>query len=241
MCPFPVSWEADMNRLLLSFALVLVSARPCAAIIITFFVDIPTFIERSGDIVIARCVRPDLDQGPYLDNLHPAEVEVLTVLKGDKTRGRLRIATVYQLEAGKTYFLANSGGFAYGTNFLAIAERAVVKLPAKFRLEDLAGKKLTEQVQAVFTAAGLSDADLLSKTLVPPIEVMQLPPDALTFEQIIQKDKERLARAVQKLQQSKSNQETREALREVEEAVNALKAILGTRGGLVAPSAPKKP
>jgi hypothetical protein len=235
-----------MNRLLLSFGVVLVSALPCAAIPIPSFVDIPTFVERSRDIVIARCIRPDVGEGTYIDNLHPAEVEVLSVLKGDKTTGKLRIATVYNLEAGKTYFLANSGGSAYGTNFLAIAERTVVKLPEKFRLADLKGKKLAEQVQAVFTAAGLRDADLLSKTLVPRLWEMRLPPDeagtqVLTLELLVKRDKERVARAAQKVQQSKSVAELGEAVREMEEAVKALKATLASWGGLVAPSASKKP
>jgi hypothetical protein len=237
-----VEREADMSRLLISFALVLVSTSPCAAIVITLFVDTPTFVERSRDIVIAKCVRPDLDQGPYWDNLHPAEVEVLTVLKGDRTAGKMRIATTYNLEAGKTYLLASGGGLSYGTSFQAIAERSVVKLPAKFRLDDLKGKKLTEQVQAVFVGAGHTDADLLSKTLMCPVPVMQLPPAAAIplKHLIIQNDKERIARAVQKLQQSKSEKEMREALREVEDAVKAMKATLEKRGRLVAPSTPKK-
>jgi hypothetical protein len=216
-------------------------ARPCTAIPITFFVDTPTFVERSRDIVIAKCLRPDVGEGTYIDNLHPAEVEVLSVLKGDKTKGKRRIATVYTLEAGKTYLLS-SGGSAYDTNFLAIAERSVVKLPANFRLDKLKGKKLTEQVQAAFVAAGLTDSDRLAKTLVCPIPVMQLPPGAtMTLEQIVQKDKERLARAVQKLQQSKSEKEMQQALHEVEEAVKAMKATLSSRGGLGAPALPRKP
>jgi hypothetical protein len=235
-----------MNRVLICFALVLVSALPCAAIPITFFVDTPTFVERSRDIIIAKCIRPDLNQGPYWDNLHPAEVEVLTVLKGDRTPGKMRIATIYELKAGKTYLLASGGGLAYETSFLAIAERAVVEVPAKFRLDDLKGKKVAEQVQAVFTAAGLRDSDLLSKKMVPPIEVLELPPDAvttlrLTLEQIVQKDRERVARAAQQLQQAKSEKEIREALREMEEAVQALKARLAKWEDRATPSTPKKP
>jgi hypothetical protein len=231
-----------MNRLLISCAVALVSALPCAAIPITLFVDTPTFIERSRDIVLAECLRPDLHQGTYFDNLHPAEVKVLSVLKGDRTPGKLRIATIYNLEAGKTYLLASSGGLAYGTSFLAIAERSVVKIPAKLRLADLKGKKPAEQVQAIF-AVGTSDAELLSKTLSPRVLMATGIPSAgltITLEQVLEKEKERIARAVQKLQQSKGEKEMRDALREVEEAVQAMKARLATRGGLVAPG-PGKP
>jgi hypothetical protein len=239
--------EGAMNRFVVAFTLVLVSAPPCAAIPITFFVDVPTFIERSSDIVIARCIRPDLDMGPYIDGLHPAEVEVLDVLMGGKTRGKMRIATTYELEVGKTCFLAcGAGGFAYGTNFLAIAERSVVKLPAKFRLDDLKGKKLAELIQAVFQAAGLRESDLLSKKFFRPLEVMQLPPDgagtfALTLESIVQMDKERVTRAAQKLQHSKSVTEMREAVLELEEATKTLNDRLAKWRGTAVPSRWRKP
>jgi hypothetical protein len=231
-----------MNRLFLSLAFVFLAVSPAKAIPITFFVDTPTFVERSGDIVVAKCLRPDVGEGTYIDNLHPAEVEVVMVLKGGAALGKLRIATVYELKAGEMYLLANSGGRAYDTNFLAIAERAAVKLPDKFKLDDLKGKKIVEQVDFAFKAAGLKDSDLLSKTLVPPVEVTGLPPGlATTFEEAIQKDKERMAQAVQKLQQSKGEQDIKKALHEVEEAVNATKATLETWKGFMPKSPPSKP
>jgi hypothetical protein len=223
-----------MRRVLISFAVFLIAALPCAAIPITLFVDTPTFVERSSDIVIARCIRPNFDEGPYLDGLHPAEVEVLTVLKGNKVKGKMRIATIWGMEAGKTYLLScGTGGFAYKTDFLAIAERSVVELPAKLRLDDLKGKKLTEQVQAIFTAAGLPDSSLLAKSLFRPEPVVQLHADdaplfVLTLERIVQMDKDRVAQAAHQVQQSKSPTELRVALREMEEAVSALKARLAT-------------
>jgi hypothetical protein len=81
------------------------------------------------------------------------------------------------------YLLANSGGRAYDTNFLAIAQRAVVKLPEKFKLDDLKGKKIAEQVDFAFKAAGLKDSDQVSPHLPsgpkahPEVKFM-LPQDA---------------------------------------------------------------
>jgi hypothetical protein len=236
-----------MYRLLISFALVFVFALPCHAIVITLFVDTPTYVERSRDIVIAKCVRPDLGQGPYIDGLHPAEVEVLIVLKGGKAPGKMRIATTFGLQAGKTYLLAcGAGGFADNTDFLAIAERSVVEVPANFRLGSLKGKKITEQVQAIFTAAKLPRSSVLAKYLEERmrIPVMKVPPDGGSFvpllEAVIQLDKERVARAARKVQQSKGPAEMREALRELEEAVKALKARLAIWERRL-PSVPKKP
>jgi len=56
--------------------------------------------------------------------------------------------------------------------------------------------------------------------------VTELPHDAAPlFERIVQADKERVARAAQKVQQSKTPAEMRQALRELEEAVQALKKL----------------
>ena len=53
---------------------------------------------------------------------------------------------------GKTYLLTSLGGSAHGTDFLAVPQLAVVELPPNFRLDDLKGKNVREQVQAVFAA-----------------------------------------------------------------------------------------
>jgi hypothetical protein len=165
-----------MRRVL--FALVLLAAQPAFAIPITLFVDTPTFVERSEDIVVAKCLRPDVGDGNYIDGLRPAEVEVVMVLKGNKALGKLRIATIYEMKAGEMYLLANSGGRAYDTNFLAIAQRSVVKLPEKFKLGDLKGKKVVEQVDFAFNAAGLKDSDRVSPPNAKPEVKFTLPADA---------------------------------------------------------------
>jgi hypothetical protein len=142
---------------MLAVAALLPAGLPCRAIPVTPFADTPTFVERAGDIVIAKCVKPDVGSGSYIDGLHPAEVEVTAVIKGKVEVGKLRIATVFTLKEGKPYLLASTGGRAYDTSFLAIISRSVVELPAKFDLNDLKGKTVPEQVKAAFTAAGLSE------------------------------------------------------------------------------------
>jgi hypothetical protein len=154
-----------------SLAIVLLSAPPCQAIKITAFTDTDTFVERAKDIVIAKCVGPVPDASKYDDGLYPVDVEVILVVKGLRknlnekfegpetekpanpgTKGKAKIATIYTMEAGKTYLLASMGGSAYGTEFLAIPELSVVELPPDFRLEDLKNKAVKQQVQTVFAA-----------------------------------------------------------------------------------------
>ena len=141
-----------MKMLVPSLALLLLVTAEAQAITITLFTDTDTFVQRARDIVIAKCTGPVPDGRNYEDGLYPVDVQIVTVLKGAKKPGKATIATIYPMEAGKIYLLTSLGGSAYGTDFLAVPELAVVELPHNFRLDDLKGRKVGEQVQAVFAA-----------------------------------------------------------------------------------------
>ena len=141
-----------MKMLVPSLALFLLITAEAQAINITLFTDTDTFVQRAQDIVIAKCLGPVPDGRRYDDGLYPVDVQVASVLKGAKKPGKAKIATIYPMEAGKTYLLTSLGGSAHGTDFLAIPELSVVELPPNFQFDDLKGKKVAEQVQAVFAA-----------------------------------------------------------------------------------------
>lgn len=141
-----------MKRAVVSLAVMVLTALPCQAVPITFFTDTNTFVRRAQDIVIAKCLGPVPDGRYYDDGLYPVDVQVISVLKGDGKPGKAKIATIYPLEAGKRYLLTSLGGSAHGTTFLAVPELSVVELPPNFQLGNLKGKKVAEQVQAVFAA-----------------------------------------------------------------------------------------
>jgi hypothetical protein len=141
-----------MKMLLPSLALLLLVAEEAPAIKITLFSNTETFVEIAKDIVIAKCIGPVPDDGSHEDGLYPVFVEVIVVLKGTMKPGKAKIATIYPMESGRNYMLTSLGGSAYGTNFLAVPQLAVVEVPARFRLDDLKGKPVLEQVRAVFTA-----------------------------------------------------------------------------------------
>jgi hypothetical protein len=144
--------EATMKKLVMSLALMLLVTASAQAIKVTIFTDTDTFVQRAQDIVIAKCTGPVPNGQAYDDGLYPVDVQVLAVLKGAKKPGKATIATIYPMETGKSYLLTSLGGSAYGTDFLAVPELAVIELPPNFRLDDLKGKKVPEQVQAVFAA-----------------------------------------------------------------------------------------
>ncbi len=145
-----------MKTLASVLMLLLLIANAAQAIKVTTFVDTETFIERARDIVIAKCLGPVPNSRSYDDGLYPVEVQVLRVLKGPKNKsmkpGKARIATIYPMEEGKTYLLTSMGGSAFGTEFLAVPELSVVEVPPNFQLNDLKGKTVKEQVQALFAA-----------------------------------------------------------------------------------------
>ncbi len=141
-----------MRMLVPALAVLFLTTAEAQAIKITAFIDTDTFVERAKDIVIAKCVVPVPDGRNYRDGLYPVDVEITAVLKGAKKPGNAKIATIYPMEAGKTYLLTSMGGSAHGTDFLAVPELAVVEVPPTFRLDDLKGKQVGEQVQAVFAA-----------------------------------------------------------------------------------------
>jgi hypothetical protein len=143
-----------MSRLcLLAGVLTLLAATIAWAVPIWPPMDTPTFVAKSTDILIVRCIDPDVLGGGKNDGLTLVEVEVVLVAKGDRKAGKTRLGTIGQpMAAGKRYLMASFGGDVFDTRFLAQSDQAVVELPADFDLKSLAGKTVVAQAQAVFDA-----------------------------------------------------------------------------------------
>lgn len=120
------------------------------AVHITLFTDTDTFLERAKDIIVAECISVS-GQEAREDGLQAVEVNILKVLKGARSPGRFRIATIYGMKPHTTYMLYSLGGDTLGTDFLALPELSVVPLPATFKVDELEGKDLKEQVQYIFS------------------------------------------------------------------------------------------
>ena len=141
-----------MSRLL---AALLLSVAPTLACAVPVFppMDTPTFVAKSTDLLIVRCLNPDVLGGGKTDGLTLVEVEVLVVIKGDRKTGKTRLGTIGQpMETGKRYLMASFGGDVFDTGFLAQSDQAVVELPADVDLKSLAGKMVVAQAQTIFDA-----------------------------------------------------------------------------------------
>ena len=141
-----------MSRSLAGLFVLLAPAVVCA---IPVFppMDTPTFVAKSTDLLVVRCLNPDVKGGEKNDGLTLIEVEILVVLKGERKLGNAKLATIGQrMEKGQRYLLASFGGSAFDTGFLAQSDQAVVELPPDFDLKSLDGFVLLERVQSIFDA-----------------------------------------------------------------------------------------
>jgi len=138
-------------RLLIFLGLIGVAAAEARAVPITLFMDTETYLERAKEIIVARCIEAPEDDGvSAVDGLFPVTVDVVANLKGNRELVHLKVGTIYPMRQGKTYLLTNTGGEAFGTNFLSLGELTVVPIPERFDLETLQGKPLKEQVELIF-------------------------------------------------------------------------------------------
>jgi hypothetical protein len=68
--------------------------------------DTPTFVAKSKDILVVKCINPDVLGGGKNDGLTLVEVEVVVVVKGDRKVGKTRLATIGQpMLAGTRYLM----------------------------------------------------------------------------------------------------------------------------------------
>ena len=73
--------------------------------------DTPTFVAKSTDLLVVRCINPDVLAGGKNDGLTLIEVEVVVIVKGDRKAGKTRLGTIGQpMEASKRYLMASFGG-----------------------------------------------------------------------------------------------------------------------------------
>jgi hypothetical protein len=82
-----------------SFLLVVLSVPSMWAVKITGFVDMDVYVQRGKQIVIADFITPENTHN-YEDDLYTAEVNVVRVLKGSTTLGKLKVLTIYPMTKG---------------------------------------------------------------------------------------------------------------------------------------------
>lgn len=114
-------------------------------------------IDNSPDIVIARCTAtlgftpPDV--APKMQLYPQADIEVISILKGATKPGLSRLSSFYSPYQGELFVIFGSY-MTSGTNswYNANEEYKIVPLNRHFRLSDLNGKTLDEQIQIILAS-----------------------------------------------------------------------------------------
>ena len=105
--------------------------------------------QKSPDLIIARCTETP-KSGLVADGMIWADIEVLSVLKGDTKPGAARMVSQFSPHQGQRFLMFST----YQSNELyraynATEEYRVVPIGPYFQLDQLTGKPLAEQIQTV--------------------------------------------------------------------------------------------
>ncbi len=114
-------------------------------------------VDNSPDIIIARCnatpgfTLPGIS--PRMEIYPQTDVEVVSVLKGNTKCGSSRLSSFYNPYQGEL-FVAFSTYMTLGTNswYNANEEYKIIPLNSDFRISDLDGKTLDEQIQLILAS-----------------------------------------------------------------------------------------
>lgn len=140
-----------MKKYILLFALI--AAATTMATLVDKFKGWNELIERSPDIVIARCVAPPTAAQTkkatiIINGSVPSDIEVIAVLKGTTVPGSSRLLSSYRPRQGEQFLLFAS--YRNDTSFIgynAVEEYRVVPLNHFFQTNMLAGKTLEQKIE----------------------------------------------------------------------------------------------
>jgi hypothetical protein len=136
----------------ISILLLLVVTATAYAIFSNEFKNWNDSIERSPDIVIAKCastVGTTNSDRPIIisDGVIPSDIEVISVLKGNTKPGPSHLFSWYWPHQSQQFLLfASHFSDEYNTGYSAIEYYRVVPLSHDFQTNMLAGKTLEEQI-----------------------------------------------------------------------------------------------
>ena len=139
-----------MNRLRLAILLALLAvAGTAAAVLVASFKNWDELTTKSPDIIIARCtIAPK--EGLVVNGMNWADIEVLSVLKGDTKTGAARMVSQYEPRQGERFLMFST----YQSNehyraYNATEDYRIVPLDRYFQVSEITGKPLAEQIQIV--------------------------------------------------------------------------------------------
>lgn len=163
-----------------------ITATSASALLLAPFTSWDDLVERSPDIIIARCIATeDLLEPPptsIYPNVFNSDIQVISVLKGNSMPGMSHLVSTYFPYRGE-YFAAFATYSTVRTNsvYVATEEYRIVPLIHFHGAGEFAGKTLNQQIQLILKerliylndelAKGNEEKKRLEEGLKTPIEV----------------------------------------------------------------------
>jgi hypothetical protein len=120
------------------------------ATIIQHFQGWDKLIKSSPEIVVAKCLPPAINTTNkptiIMDGLKRANIDVVSVLKGNCNGGKSELTTWYEMKPGEFYLLF---GFFETRYFQAFEEHRVIPIGTSFDTNEIEGKKLEVQIRTL--------------------------------------------------------------------------------------------
>jgi hypothetical protein len=147
----------------------LASAIATFGTIIDHFRGWSELINSSPDVVIARCTAtPDFfaqssDTPRFIENIGggwTSDIDVISILKGNTKTGLSKLSSFYKPYQGELFVIFSTRILTVGTNscYSANEDYKIIPLNSDFRINDLNGKTLDEQIQLILKSR-LKDLD----------------------------------------------------------------------------------
>ena len=136
------------------------------------FEDLDTLLRQSEEIIIAESLDIGKEQGGRITN---SDVRTIMILKGNRKEGaRIRVSTPSSsvLSVGNRYLLLSGGGQVGDADFVAVGEFGVIQVPDEFKLEDLNGLPLKDQIISVIKSRK-TEIDLLLTKLQDERKILE--------------------------------------------------------------------
>ncbi len=115
--------------------------------------DAQSFADKATELFIVKCLDPELNKGAKISPSAISEIDVLSVIKGERQPGKSRlISRPHPMEAGKLYLVAVFRTKPKQPAYEAQSPQAFTEIPGNFDRTRLTGKPAAQQAVMIFEA-----------------------------------------------------------------------------------------
>ena len=108
--------------------------------------------QKSPDIVLACCTVTTSNPESFVNGMIVSDIKVTAVLKGDTQAGAAKIVSHYWPHQGECFLMFSTHvSDQFFTGYNAVEGYRIIPINRHFQASELAGKRLTEQLQLILS------------------------------------------------------------------------------------------